>query len=492
MIVNKTQIMLISTSRLTLPALLSATLMGFLDLFVVIVALPSISAGLHAPAETAQLVLSSYVVAYGATLVLGGRLGDRIGRRRIFVGGMAGFVVASLGCALAPSIWVLIAVRTLQGIAGGLMLPQVLATIQAAYAEPRRGRAILAYTTCIGLASTTGQVLGGGLIDLNPGGLGWRTLFLINLPIGALGMWAARRAVPETSAPASGRLDLPGAVVLAVGLVALLVGLSVAPTDGWAAWAVAVAVAGVGVTACLIPVERRAAVPLLPGRILTRRPVRLGLVATVTFYAASNTAFLSLSYFMQFGLGHSPLVAGLAFAPMGVAFMASTLHGRRSAAPGGPRAMLHGALIMSVGLAGALVLGLTGAGAVWVAFVLVLYGAGQGSVYPALVATVLSRVQAGDEGAATGVLLTVTQISNAAGVALISGVWAASAGLTADDALAVGMAITLALTLVTAIIAAVLVRVSPPLHAVRASAKAPPAGGRGSAAGRADAVGRRA
>ncbi|MBK1787149.1 MFS transporter [Prauserella cavernicola] len=418
--------------RLTLPVLLTATFMGFLDSFIVIVAVPSIADELQVSIADTQLVLSIYVVTYGAALVIGGRLGDRFGRRTVFGLGMGAFTLSSLGCALAPDLEVLVVMRALQGIAAALMLAQVLATIQAVYEGEARRRAVLAYTTVLGAAATLGQLIGGGLLALDVAGTGWRALFAVNVPIGVAALVLVNRTIPQTRARGPVPIDVLGGVVLAAALIPLLLGLGLGPDRDWPvlAWVLIVLGAVVGV---LLPfVERRAVAPLLSGQLLRQRPVRLGLVATLAFYAGNSATLLGLTLFLQDGLGIDALGAGIAYLPLGLAYLVSTLAGRRSGAPSGPQAMLWGSLVMFVGLAAAIIAGLAGAGPVVVSLLLAGFGAGMGFVYPAIVASVLARVRPGDEGAASGVLLTTTQIANAVGFAVVTAAWNATESLAAS------------------------------------------------------------
>ncbi len=428
---------------LLVPALLIGTFMGFLDLFVVTVALPSIRSDLHAGAASAQLVLSGYVVAYGVSLVAGGRLGDRFGRRRLFLTGMAGFTGTSLLCALAPDAQLLVAARVLQGLSAAAMLPQVLATFQAVLPERRRGPAIGAYGAVVGVASVCGQVVGGLLVQADLLGLGWRMLFLINLPVGVAGLTLAARVLPASRAqdePPS--VDLPGLGALTLALVALLGGLTEGPDRHWPLWAVSavlagiLAMAGVGYVEWMI--ERRGQAALVPPRLVARRPMRVGLVLVLAFYASNTGFFVVLTYFLQDGLHVTPLVAGLTFAPIGVGFSAASMLSRSRPRLRSPLAMAAGSLVMLVGLGAAIAVVLCGGGPVPLAAGMLLSGIGQGIVAPPLIGTVLAQVEPRDAGAASGVLLTATQIANALGIAILGGVWEAAFSHGASTAFTAG------------------------------------------------------
>ncbi|MEV5985187.1 MFS transporter [Streptomyces sp. NPDC052051] len=411
-----------STRRwVALAAVLLATFMGLLDASVVTVSVPSIQQDLHASFGEVQFVSAGYTLAYAIGLVTGGRLGDRYGRRRMFLMGVVLFVLASVACAAAPSASVLIATRVAQGLAAAVMLPQVLSIVQHAFTGPARATALGLYGATIGVASIAGQIVGGALLSWNPLDLGWRSAFVVNVPIGAVALVVASRTVPE-SRGARARLDLPGAGLLALALVALL--LPPVLDQGWPTVVAGLAAAVVLLTV-FVRVERRQGNPLIPMRLLTQRPLTRGLLTVLAFYAGNAGFFLLLAYHLQSGLGQSPLSSGLIFAPLGIAFAVTSLAGRRFGALG------LGTILMAIGLAGVLAVVLTvpeGSQVGWLLPVLTLVGAGQGLVAAPLIGTVLAGVDPADAGAASGVLLTATQTANAAGVALIGGLFARALG----------------------------------------------------------------
>ncbi|MFC0600498.1 MFS transporter [Streptomyces palmae] len=400
-----------------LAAVLLATFMGLLDASVVTVSVPSIQQDLHASFGEVQSVSAGYTLAYAVGLVTGGRLGDRHGRRRVFLVGVALFLLASLACAVAPSAPALIAARVAQGLAAAVMLPQVLSIIQHGFTGPARATALGLYGAVIGLASIAGQIVGGALLAWNPCDLGWRSAFLVNLPIGALALVVAGRTVQE-SRGARARLDLLGAGLLALALLALL--LPPVLDQGRPAVIAGLAMAA-AVLAVFTRVERRRSSPLIPMRLLAQRRIVRGLLTVLAFYAGNAGFFLLLAYHLQSGLGQNPLHSGLIFAPLGLAFAATSLAGRRLGA------LRTGTLLLTIGLAGvpAVVLAVPQGDQVgWLLPALILVGAGQGLVAAPLIGTVLAGVDPADAGAAGGVLLTATQTANAAGVALIGGLFA--------------------------------------------------------------------
>ena len=415
---------------LGLGGLLVATFMGILDVFIVNVAAPSIQTELRASFGDLQMVLAGYVLAYAVGLVSGGRLGDTYGRKRLFLAGVVGFTVASVGCAVAPNPGVLILIRVVQGFAAAVMLPQVLSIVQVAFPVGERPRALGFYGATIGLGSIAGQLVGGALIAADVGGLGWRTVFLVNVPMGVLAVALVMPAVRESRADETPRLDLAGAGLLAVALMLLLYPLVEGPAMGWPGWTFATLGASIPVFAGFIVWERRLAdrggMPLLAPRLFRQRGFAVGLPVALVFYSGNAGLFLLLAYFLQDGLHLSALISGVVFLPLGVGFAAASLASRPLVASYGVRVLAVGAIIMAAGL-------LT---AHWVTFpqssttqawllapALLVVGVGQGLVAAPLIGEVLVGVAGGDAGAASGALLTATQAANALGVAVVGSVF---------------------------------------------------------------------
>ncbi|GAA0401131.1 MFS transporter [Streptomyces luteireticuli] len=402
--------------------MLLATFMGLLDVSIVAVAVPSVQSGLGASFGEAQFVAAGYTLTYAVGLVTGGRLGDLHGRRRTFLVGVTLFILTSMACAVAPSAPVLIGARMLQGLAAAVMLPQVLSVIQSSFTGAVRAAALGCYGTTIGLASITGQIVGGALLAWNPMGLGWRSTFLVNVPIGLLAAVVGAVTVPE-SRGVRARLDLGGAGLLGLALTGLLL----PPVLEWPAWGWPVLAAGAGLLVVFARYERRQASPLVPMRLLAQWPVRHGLFTVLAFYTGNAGFFLLLAYHLQAGLGLSPLGSGLAFAPLGTGFALTSLAAKRRTT------LVPGTVLMAVSLAAVLGIVLAapeGAQAHWLPAALAVSGLGEGLVAAPLIGTVLAGVGQDDTGAASGILLTATQIANAAGVALIGGVFAGTLGAT--------------------------------------------------------------
>jgi EmrB/QacA subfamily drug resistance transporter len=339
--------------RLLMPVLFAPVFMVILDVFIVNVAAPSIRRDLHATASEVQWVVAAYLLTYAISLITAGRLGDVFGRRRLFRIGVAGFTVASALCAAAPSAGALIAGRLLQGFAGAAMWPQVLSIIQVEFAPAERGRVLSVQGVIQGLASVTGQIVGGGLIALDVLHLGWRSVFLINVPFGLLALAAAGRVVPESRSQSARKLDLAG-VALATAVLALIMVPAVEGREaGWPAWVFAMLAAAVPVAAAFVAIERRIAArggaPLAELRLFSVPSFRTGTVAVFMLYCVPSF-FLLLSIYMQSGLRLDALQSGLAFTPLAVAFAAGSLLGPRVAGSVRKRLPQIGALTVAGGL----------------------------------------------------------------------------------------------------------------------------------------------
>src|SRR3954452_23652092 len=241
----------------SLAVILAAAFLVGLDFFVVNISIPSIRSSLHATFAEVQLVIASYGLTYAVLLISGGRLGDIYGRKRMFMWGVAAFTAASLLCGIAPTPTFLIAARALQGVAGALSFPQVLSIMQVTFPLSERAKAFGLFGTVIGTSSFSGNVLGGLLVSANVFGLGWRPIFLINLPIGIATVLAATRFVRESKSPKARRLDLGGVAIMTLALVLLLYPLIEGREAGWPAWAFVSMAASIPTFVLFVQFERR-------------------------------------------------------------------------------------------------------------------------------------------------------------------------------------------------------------------------------------------
>jgi MFS family permease len=407
--------------------LLIGTLLPPLDFFIVNVALPVIRSDFNTSSDLAQLVVSVYATAYAVTLILGGRLGDRFGRKRVYLGGMLGFGIASALCGVAQTPGVLIAGRLLQGITAAIMAPQSMALIHATFPAEEKNRALGLYGATFGLASVSGQLLSGVLIEANPFGLGWRSIFLINLPVILCALPAALVLLRESRANQPGRLDVMGAGLLAAGLLALVIPMVEGPRLHWPWWALPMLIASGLLLRHFWRYEQRkeaaGGMPLVLPSLLTASRLRRSLLATFLFYALAPF-FLIFAVYQQAGLGHGALAAGWAILPLGVGFLFGPLCSPRLALHLGARTASFGMGLEVLGLV--LTAALAGLPA-WLPVPLLLIGLGQGIALPALVRVNADQVAPSLAGLAAGLMNATLQISAAISVALIGGLFFALA-----------------------------------------------------------------
>lgn len=325
--------------------------MAQLDGTVVNVALPRIGDDLDAGLTSLQWTLNAYTLTLAGLLLLGGSLGDRLGRRRIFIVGTVWFAIASAGCALAPTAELLIATRALQGIGAALLTPGSLAILEAVFRPTDRAEAVGAWSGLGGVASAIGPVLGGVLVGVAP--WGWRLAFLINLPLAVAVVLVAARHVPETSdEQAGGRLDVTGAASAAVGLALVIYALTEGPADGWNAATVTALGAGLVVLAGFLVNEARVRDPMMPLSLFTNRQFTGANLVTLVVYAALSGALFLVPVALQRVAGFAPVEAGSALLPITVVMLVlSARMGRLAQRIGPRRPMTIGPIIAGAGMA---------------------------------------------------------------------------------------------------------------------------------------------
>ena len=302
-----------ATARWVLAATILGSSMAFIDGTVVNVALPVLQKSLNASVSSVQWVVEAYSLFLSALVLVGGSLGDRFGRRRVFAIGVALFAVSSVGCALAPGVAWLVAARAVQGIGAALLVPSSLAILGASFAARERGRAVGTWSSLTSIAAAIGPIAGGWLVQV----ASWRAVFFLNVPIAGAVVAIALKKVPETRNPSAKRLDLPGAIAATVGLAALVYGLIEAPAAGWSdprVW-VSLAVGVIGLAAFVV-IEERSTHPMVPLDLFRIRAFAGANLLTLFLYAALSAVFFLLPFELIQSQGYSPAQAGAALLPL--------------------------------------------------------------------------------------------------------------------------------------------------------------------------------
>lgn len=430
--------------RVALVATVAASAMASLDATVVNVALPHIGEEFDASVSALQWVLTGYLVALASLILLGGALGDRFGRRKVFVIGTVWFAAASLLCGAAPNIEVLVAARVLQGVGGALLTPGSLAILQASFRESDRAAAVGAWSGLGGVAGAIGPFVGGGLVD----GPGWRWAFLINIPVAMIAIACAHKSIPETRDPhASRNLDYLGAALAVVGLAVSTWALTEAGPRGWTDPGVLVA-ATIAIAAIGAFVRRmlHAGDPLVPPALFRNRTFSVVNLQTVLLYSALGVSFFFVSYELQVATGWSALQAGVALLPAtGLMLLLSASSGALAQRIGPRLQLTVGPLIAAVGL---LLLARIGENASWVTDVLpgaVVFGLGLVTFVAPLTATVMAAADPDHVSVASGVNNAIARAANLSALAVIpviSGLTSATDPAEITHAFRLGLLIT--------------------------------------------------
>ncbi|WP_369389909.1 MFS transporter [Streptomyces sp. CG1] len=412
-------------------ALLVLLVSAFLDLLdgtIANVAAPSMQRELGAGYSAIQWVLVGYQLAFALTLILGGRLGDIYGRKKMFLLGVAGFTLCSLAAGIAQEPWQLVVARVIQGASSGVMVPQVLSIIHVIFNDKERGTAFALHGLVGGLAATLGLALGGLLVEWNLFGLDWRLVFLVNVPVGLVGLVYGAEVITESKAPQALRLDIRGMVLLTLGFVMLVFPLLQGREMGWPALGFVSMGASVPVLLGFVAWQRektrRDGSPLVELGLFRTRSYSAGLGVNLIFYAGMGMFTIGWTLYMQVGQGWSPLRAGLTSLPFCVgAFLTATSSVMILVPKFGRKAMQIGAVVLMIGLGTYIwVAGKYGHDVTsWkIAIPLFLVGLGFGTVATPLPLIVTSEVPHEHAGSASGVVNTNTQLGFAIGGALIS------------------------------------------------------------------------
>ncbi|GAA0351878.1 MFS transporter [Actinoallomurus spadix] len=406
---------------LSLAVIVACQLMVVLDASVMFVALPKIQHSLHFSATGLSWVTNAYSLAFGGLLLLGGRAGDILGRRRTFIAGIALFTLASLLGGFSGSAAWLLATRTAQGVGAALAAPSALALIATNFQEgPERNRALGVFSATSSAGASIGLVLGGLLTDW----ASWRWVLFINVPVGAVVLFLAPRILRETERH-RGRLDVAGAVTVVTGMVALVYGFIRAADAGWGdGVTLAAFTGGVLLLGAFVVVETRAEQPVIPLRLFADGPRAGSYLIMLLLAAAMFGMFFFIVQFLQNVLGFSPLKAGVAFLPMsGLLFVMARTTPRLMPRVGPRRLLFAGLPLIAVGLVWLTRLSAHSGYAPGVLGPMLLFGLGAGLVFLPITATVLAGVRREDSGAASGTLQTAQQVGGALGMAVLVAVY---------------------------------------------------------------------
>ncbi|RMI36041.1 MFS transporter [Actinomadura harenae] len=409
--------------------------MTLLDVSIVNVALPSIRTGLNASESGLQWILSGYALTFGLVLVAAGRIGDARSRRATFMVGLALFVLASAACGLAPTMLWLVVARFAQGVAGGVLNPQVAGLIQQLFQGADRGRAFGALGAVIGIATAVGPILGGILIQIAGTDTGWRWIFLINIPIGLVALVLARRLLPAPVYGESQGLDPVGVFLLGAAIIAIMLPFLQERTwHGHAKWLLVVA--GLVLLGVFVAWERFTDSPMVDLALFRLRSYSLGSGIALLYFAGFTSIFFIFTLYLQNGLGYSALGAGVAITPFAVGSgVASAVGGRMVGRLGRPLVAAGLALV-------AVALVLTwiavdvhpGSGAAWWTAVPLLFaGVGSGLVISPNQTITLSEVPYQQGGSAAGVLQTGQRVGTAVGIACVGAVFFATVAGTGGN-----------------------------------------------------------
>lgn len=403
---------------------LTASFVVFADVVIVAIAAPAIQKSLRATLTEIELMVSMYQIAYAATLITGGRLGDIYGRRTMFIASFAAFAVTSTACGLATTATQLIIFRALQGASGAMLSPQVLATIQIVLPPEKRVRAYAAQGAILALASMMGPALAGLLISTNLLGLSWRPVFLINLPISLVAIIMARRLIPTLRSPSAKSLDIPGSLIVFVMLAAVMAALTVGQLYHWPAWLwLCLAVSPVLAWVFLWSQrrqERRGRSPLLPTDLWRDKAFRIGLLLYLILFSGVGTFYVYYYILLETGYRISTWLAGLTTVSVGAGTIITSVASVRLVRRwGGRRIVATGALLSGLGFLSMLIpvsAVRSGGVAIWSIPSQFLAGCGVGLVLAPLLSVVMTGIRSSEAGAAAGLLSTTLMIGRSLGV----------------------------------------------------------------------------
>ncbi len=411
---------------LSLTATLIAVFMQLLDVSIVNVALPSISADLGASFSTLQLVITAYTLAFACTLITAARLGDLFGRRKVFLSALTAFTVASVLCGIAQSPTELVGARFLQGFTAAMMLAQTLAIITTTFPAEQRGKVFGIYGATIGMATILGPTLGGALISWNVFGLEWRAIFLVNVPFGIIALIFGYRNLLDSRSDSAQRLDVPGVVLSVLGLFLIVYPLAEGRERGWPLWLVLMLIASAPVLVGFVWYQWRRGrannSPLLDLVVFRDRAFSVGSLMALLFFSCLISFFFTISLTLQAGFGFTALHSGLTTLPFAVGSAIASARSNGIAQRLGSRILMLGAGVFAVGLVAlSVVMQQQGTTPHWLVLAgpLLVAGIGLGLFIAPLQTVILSGVKQDNAGSASGLLPTFQQLGGSVGLAAV-------------------------------------------------------------------------
>lgn len=433
---------------LVFAAVLIADVMDLLSTTVTNLATPSILEDTHAPGWVAAWLGTAYALALGSTLVVGARIGDRFGARRVFLVGLLGFGLSSGLCGLSPDAAVFVAFRAVQGAFGALLIPQGFTLLLRVFPRSDLGRVFGLFGPLMAVSSISGPVLAGFVISLDPFGAGWRAIFFLTVLIALLLLPLALRALPSISPDPSVTLEPVGAILLTLGLLGVLGCLTLQSSGTGPLPVGGLAIVGVGALSAFGLQQRRSPVPLLAPSLFRNRAFVAGTIVGIGFFAITSGLLFATTLYLQVGRGLGPLPAAAIVAPTSVGIIIASFSARTLVARWGRRLLQTGLVLLAAGVIGYLVLVIRSPEPVWlIAAPLFVCGLGMGCGFGTVFAVALGDLAESEAGSASGALGAAQQLSNATGAALISTTYlSVSGGTSAVIGLSVCLAIVLLCT----------------------------------------------
>ncbi|WP_112242134.1 MFS transporter [Kribbella monticola] len=449
-----------------LAVILAAEIVDLLDSTITNIAAPTITRALHGGDSLVQWLGSSYALALGVLLVVGGRLGDRFGRRRLFLIGIAGFTLASIACGLAWDPSSIIVARLLQGAFGAVLIPQGFGILGAVFPRDEIGKAFSAFGPTLGLSAVAGPILAGFLIDADPFGLGWRAMFLINILLGGAATVAAVRLLPRDDGDPAVSVDGLGSGLLGAAMFGLLYGLIEGSGTGWTPGPIAFLAGGVVFAGLFAWRQATAANPLIKPSLLKNRGFTSGLLLGIVFFAAVAGLLYVISLFLQNGLGYTPLrAAAVGMAPIAAGIVIASISCYQLIAKLGRTLVFIGLLITLTGTAALYavvhVSGVPVGALVPAVFVI---GLGMGTCFGTIYDVTMGDTDPDEAGSGSGSLAAVQQLANAIGAAAVTTVYFRSLGHGQLHAVSTSLVLVAGVALLSCCVVWLLPRKAPVQH----------------------------